>query len=70
MVDIGHICCKAVIGTKNCCIERYLSENHMLSFLQTIGTLLLFWMEICLANSASGSTVSFLPVPEEGLGSP
>jgi len=40
----------------------------MLNFLDTIGTLLLFWMEICSASSASGSTVSFLPVPEEGSG--
>lgn len=54
---------------KKCCTERHLSKNRFdsLNFLQIIGAFL-GRMEICEANSASGSTVPFLPDPEVSLG--
>lgn len=68
MVDMGHICCKAIIGTKKIVVLQDIYLKIIGSISYKLLHFVVVWMEICLASSASGSTVSFLPVPEEGLG--
>lgn len=58
---------KLLQAQKICCTERHLFKNHLLNFFQTVGAFLV-WIGICVANSASGSTVPLLPVPEVNLG--